>query len=391
MDWGLERMRSALSVLGDPHLGYRCLHVGGTNGKGSVASSWASILRAEGARTGLYTSPHLCSFRERIHRCDGEPVPDAPSARHGRGGSAPWRAELSACRSSRPRRCWRWSIFAEEQVDIGLHRGRTWGTARRDQRDRTRGHRHHQRGPGPPGLSRGFTLEEIAREKAGIIKPGVPVVTAEGRSRRAARCCEDRAARGGSAPFHIGSIPWRDIAESSSRNDRGTRFGSVRTAGGGLLDLAHTAPRRPPGGQRGARRPSARAASASARFAGCRCRRGGCGGACGRAGWTGAPGGRASALHLRCGAQPWPRIGGARAASLADLAPPRPLVVLAGILGDKDWSAACCRRSSISPTGWSSPFPHPHRPERNWDPARGGGPGEGGRRSVTIEVRGRDV
>ena len=66
MPWGLGRVAAALADLGDPHRTYRTLHVAGTNGKGSVASTLASILGVSGHRTGLYTSPHLCSFRERI-------------------------------------------------------------------------------------------------------------------------------------------------------------------------------------------------------------------------------------------------------------------------------------------------------------------------------------
>ena len=62
----LDRMRGLLSRLGDPHRGLRCVHVAGTNGKGSSAAMIASVLRAAGYRVGLYTSPHLVTFRERI-------------------------------------------------------------------------------------------------------------------------------------------------------------------------------------------------------------------------------------------------------------------------------------------------------------------------------------
>jgi dihydrofolate synthase/folylpolyglutamate synthase len=64
--WGLDRVTGALAELGDPHLAIPTLHVGGTNGKGSVASTLASALTAAGHRTALYTSPHLCSFGERF-------------------------------------------------------------------------------------------------------------------------------------------------------------------------------------------------------------------------------------------------------------------------------------------------------------------------------------
>ncbi|HTO10989.1 MAG TPA: bifunctional folylpolyglutamate synthase/dihydrofolate synthase, partial [Candidatus Binatia bacterium] len=63
---GLERIEALLEALGHPERAYTIAQVGGTNGKGSVASMLAAILRAQGRRVGLYTSPHLVSFRERI-------------------------------------------------------------------------------------------------------------------------------------------------------------------------------------------------------------------------------------------------------------------------------------------------------------------------------------
>src|SRR5256886_16700093 len=73
MKLGLDRMREALRLLGDPHRGYPVLHVAGTNGKGSTCAFAEASLRAAGLRTGLYTSPHLNHFCERI-RLDGEPI-----------------------------------------------------------------------------------------------------------------------------------------------------------------------------------------------------------------------------------------------------------------------------------------------------------------------------
>ena len=70
---GLERIEGLLAALGHPERRYRLAQVGGTNGKGSVAAILAAILKAAGHRVGLYTSPHLVSFRERI-RVNGEPV-----------------------------------------------------------------------------------------------------------------------------------------------------------------------------------------------------------------------------------------------------------------------------------------------------------------------------
>jgi dihydrofolate synthase/folylpolyglutamate synthase len=74
---GLERIEGLLGALGHPEERYTLVQVGGTNGKGSIAAMLATILKAAGRRVGLYTSPHLCSFRERI-RVNAEPIaPDA--------------------------------------------------------------------------------------------------------------------------------------------------------------------------------------------------------------------------------------------------------------------------------------------------------------------------
>jgi dihydrofolate synthase/folylpolyglutamate synthase len=70
---GLERIQALLAALGHPETAYTLVQVGGTNGKGSVAALLAGMLKAAGRRVGLYTSPHLVSFRERI-RVDGEPI-----------------------------------------------------------------------------------------------------------------------------------------------------------------------------------------------------------------------------------------------------------------------------------------------------------------------------
>src|SRR5690606_30133544 len=78
--WGLERTQRLLASVGDPHRSFRVVHVGGTNGKGSVAAHIDSVLRRSGSRVGLYSSPHLCTFRERI-RIDGAAIDEAPLLR----------------------------------------------------------------------------------------------------------------------------------------------------------------------------------------------------------------------------------------------------------------------------------------------------------------------
>src|ERR1044071_2485453 len=72
---GLERIEGMLDALGHPETHYVLAQIGGTNGKGSTAAMLASILKAAGRRVGLYTSPHLVSFRERI-RVNGAPIPE---------------------------------------------------------------------------------------------------------------------------------------------------------------------------------------------------------------------------------------------------------------------------------------------------------------------------
>ena len=76
---GLEKVERLLASLGDPHKAFRSVHVGGTNGKGSVARMMAETLRRAGHRTGLTTSPHLVSFTERIE-VDGRPIAKADVA-----------------------------------------------------------------------------------------------------------------------------------------------------------------------------------------------------------------------------------------------------------------------------------------------------------------------
>ena len=78
--WRLDRVRELLAALGNPQQAYRAVHVAGTKGKGSTTAMIESALRAGGYRTGMYTSPHLHTFRERIRR-DGAPIPEADVVR----------------------------------------------------------------------------------------------------------------------------------------------------------------------------------------------------------------------------------------------------------------------------------------------------------------------
>ncbi|TVQ18052.1 MAG: bifunctional folylpolyglutamate synthase/dihydrofolate synthase, partial [Spirochaetaceae bacterium] len=74
--WRLERMRALLEAFGDPHRAYPTIHVAGSKGKGSTAAYAAHILHAAGHRVGLYTSPHVESYRERVRVLDGSLTDD---------------------------------------------------------------------------------------------------------------------------------------------------------------------------------------------------------------------------------------------------------------------------------------------------------------------------
>ena len=81
MKFGLEGITRLLAILDDPHRKFPAIHIAGTNGKGSTASMLAAIFTAAGYKTGLYTSPHLVSFTERI-RIDGRQISRRAVARH---------------------------------------------------------------------------------------------------------------------------------------------------------------------------------------------------------------------------------------------------------------------------------------------------------------------
>ena len=75
MKLGLENISLLLNELGNPHQKFPTIHIAGTNGKGSTAAMLASVLIAAGYKTGLYTSPHIIDFRERI-RINGITIPE---------------------------------------------------------------------------------------------------------------------------------------------------------------------------------------------------------------------------------------------------------------------------------------------------------------------------
>lgn len=176
---GLEAMRDFAGALGNPQRQLRMIHVAGTNGKGSVSSMIAAALAASGLRVGLYTSPHLIDFRERmkIVSADGwEMIPEAEVERFLLQWKEYFEARSLSFFEITTGMAFDW--FAREAVDaavieVGL------------------GGRLDSTNIITPELSvitnislehcqyLGHTLAEVAGEKAGIIKPGIPVVIGE--------------------------------------------------------------------------------------------------------------------------------------------------------------------------------------------------------------------
>jgi dihydrofolate synthase/folylpolyglutamate synthase len=352
--WGLERTERLLAHAGDPHRAYRVIHIGGTNGKGSVAAQVESVLRREGRRVGLYTSPHLCTFRERI-RIAGRAI--------GEQALLDAAAEL-------------WPVLGEEApsffeattaiaflalaragvdtavVEVGLG-GRLDATnvVRPDVTVLTNVSLDHVQLLGP-------TVVEVAREKAGIVKPGVPVVTSESGS--SAADIFMAAARTVAAPVQV--VEQADVAEVRCSLE-GTSFVARRTAWGDLelttrLLGAHQAMNAALAVRALGVLPEALRPSLTSVGEGIALTR-----------WPGR-------LQLESIAGvPWlfdvaHNVAGvqALAAALRALPVPRPITVLVGVLGDKDW------RNMLTPLhelGGSVLLTTPPTapPERQWNPA----------------------
>lgn len=174
---GLETITKLLRRLNDPQSAFRAVHIAGTNGKGSTAAMTASILMASGYRVGLYTSPHLIDFSERI-RVQGQPISETrlieltEQARRRVGELNPTFFEFTTALT--------FLQFAEQAVDLAVVEVGLGG--RFDATNTvsslvsviTNIDYDHQ-------TFLGRKIEQIAYEKAGIIKPNVPVVTAAAR------------------------------------------------------------------------------------------------------------------------------------------------------------------------------------------------------------------
>lgn len=175
VQWGLGRTERALAQLGDPHRAYATLHVGGTNGKGSVTSTVGSVMQAAGRRTGVYTSPHLCSIRERM-LINGDPIHDERLVAYADEATGPIMDHgLSFFEAVTVLAMY---AFAREGVEIGVMEVGLGGRL-----DSTNVIHPEVTAITNVAMDHadylGNTLEAIASEKAGILKKGVPFVTAE--------------------------------------------------------------------------------------------------------------------------------------------------------------------------------------------------------------------
>ncbi|MEN6478893.1 MAG: folylpolyglutamate synthase/dihydrofolate synthase family protein [Anaerolineales bacterium] len=202
--WRLERMNEFLHALGDPQLCYPAVHVAGTKGKGSTTAMIASILQTAGLRTGMYTSPHLHSFRERI-QLDGELIPEEAMAGLVER-MAPVIAERPEVTVFEIITALAMLYYAEAGVDwavfeVGLG-GRLDATNVLHPRVSviTSISLDHMAVLGP-------TVGHIAREKAGIIKPGVPVISAPQQAEALSVIADIAAERG--APLTLGGRDWQ--------------------------------------------------------------------------------------------------------------------------------------------------------------------------------------
>jgi dihydrofolate synthase/folylpolyglutamate synthase len=175
---GLERMERLLAALGNPERSLRCLHVAGTNGKGSVCAFAESVLRASGQRTGLYTSPHLVRFAERI-RINGQEVDEfqiGEGIRRLRRATEGW-TEQEMPTYFELVTALAFDLFSRAELDVIVLETGLGGRL-----DATNTAPKIACAITPIALDHmewlGGTLAAIAREKGGIFRSGIPAVTA---------------------------------------------------------------------------------------------------------------------------------------------------------------------------------------------------------------------
>lgn len=195
---GLSTIKNILSALGNPQDDYYCIHVAGTNGKGSVASALAAILQKAGLKVGLFTSPHLITFNERI-RINSRLISNNKVVES-------YNAVKNVRQESREPTFFEFSTamalyeFSREKVD--------WAVI-----ETGMGGRLDATNIIKPAISvitnisiehktyLGDTIEKIAGEKGGIIKRGIPVIT--GAKQKNAVCLLKNIAAKKKAPFYL--------------------------------------------------------------------------------------------------------------------------------------------------------------------------------------------
>ena len=214
---GLERTEALLAKLGSPHRRLSAVHVAGTNGKGSVVATAEALLRARGKSVGRYTSPHLIDFRERI-TVDGIPITEVAVLEF----LQKWipAAEEMGATFFELTTALAFDWFVKQKVDIAVIETGLGGRL-----DSTNVLTPRVATVTSIGLDHtdllGDTLEAIAREKAGIFKPGIPAVIGE--QSAPIRSLLERCAR------EAGAKPIVVIDDTYSINDvtissRGTSF-----------------------------------------------------------------------------------------------------------------------------------------------------------------------
>jgi dihydrofolate synthase/folylpolyglutamate synthase len=236
---GLDTIGRILSGLGDPQEHFNAIHIAGTNGKGSVAATLASILNACGLRTGLYTSPHLVRFNERIV-VDRQPISDENVL-------SAYRTVKAAAKVDRE------PTFFEFATAMAFHefkcRKVEWAVV-----ETGMGGRLDATNIIHPALSiitnvsvehreyLGRRISQIAGEKAGIIKTGVPVVTAV-RQKTAIAVVESVAAENSAPLFRLGRDfkMRRSAADTATYSGLNFRWRGLKTALRGGHQLENTA------------------------------------------------------------------------------------------------------------------------------------------------------
>ncbi|HSM91643.1 MAG TPA: folylpolyglutamate synthase/dihydrofolate synthase family protein [Anaeromyxobacteraceae bacterium] len=246
MRFGLERVERALEALGHPERAYPILQVAGTNGKGSTCAMAAAALAAAGLRTGLYVSPHLVRFNERI-QVDGRLIDDAAldAATDEIRRACPWHE-----RGAPEERLTYFEFatllgflhFARAKVDVAVVEVGLGGRL-----DATSAATPRVAAVARIGLDHvqllGDTVEAIAREKAGIFKPGVPAVAHAVQPPGALETLRAEAARRG-APFHVAPAAWEGpigLAGEHQRGNAGLAATALRLLRSSGLDVPEDA------------------------------------------------------------------------------------------------------------------------------------------------------